>query len=273
MTGSADGPTITSTANPRVKAWLRLRDRRARERAGRTLVDGTREIGRALAAGAVIEEVIASSSALESAADLVAALEAAGVPIVPVAESVAGRVAFGGRTDGLVAVVRVAELELGQLGLPADPLVVVLEAIEKPGNLGAIVRSADGAGADAVIVADPRTDLFNPNSIRASLGSVFAMPLGAASSEAVAAWCRSQRLRLIAARVDASLSYTEADMTGPLALVFGAEASGLGVIWSAPDVLAVRLPMHGVADSLNVAAAAAVLLYEARRQRGRRRES
>ena len=159
-------------------------------------------------------------------------------------------------------------LELGAIALPDDPLVVVIEGVEKPGNVGAVMRSADGAGADAVIAASPRTDLFNPNAIRASAGTMFTVPTGAAPTAEVIAWLRERGLRIVAARVGAGRAYTEADLTGPLALVLGAEADGLTDAWAADGIEAVNLPMLGVADSLNVSISAAILLYEARRQRG-----
>ncbi len=160
------------------------------------------------------------------------------------------------------------DVSLGALHLPGDPLVIVLEGVEKPGNLGAVLRSADGAGADAVIVADPRTDLFNPNAVRASLGSIFTVPLAAGSSTEVRNHLAAAGLRVVAARVDGAITYTEVDLRGPLAIVLGSEADGLTGAWADEGVVAVRLPMLGVADSLNVSIAAAVLLYEARRQRG-----
>jgi TrmH family RNA methyltransferase len=151
--------------------------------------------------------------------------------------------------------------------LRPDPLVVVVEAVEKPGNLGAILRTADGAGADAVIAADARTDLFNPNAIRASLGTIFALPVAAAPSGEVLERLASAGARILAARVDADGLYTEADLRGPLAVVLGSEAEGLTSAWDDPRVEPVRIPMRGAADSLNVSVAAAVLLYEAVRQR------
>jgi len=166
-----------------------------------------------------------------------------------------------------VAVIRTPATRIEELELPSEPLIVVVEAVEKPGNLGAIIRSADGAGADALITADPRTDLFNPNAIRASLGTIFAVPIAVAPSAVAIAWLRSAGIRIVVARVDGSLPYTEANLRGPLAIVLGSEAHGLAGAWSGPDIEAVHLPMRGMADSLNVSAAAAILLYEARRQR------
>ncbi len=265
-------PEISSPANPRVKAAGRLRERREREVTGLTLVDGAREVGRALANGIEVLELFACAG-LASSADALAALgaaETAGVPLTTVTEAVLSRLAYGDRSDGLVAVIRTPPSDLGRLRLPPDPLVVVVESVEKPGNLGAILRSADGAGADALVAADPRTDVFNPNAIRASLGTIFAVPIATATTADTLAWLRASGIAIVVARVDGSVPYADADLRGPLALVVGSEARGLAGTWSGPDVRAVRLPMLGIADSLNVAAAAAVLLYEARRQRGPR---
>jgi TrmH family RNA methyltransferase len=154
------------------------------------------------------------------------------------------------------------------LGLPANALVVVLEAIEKPGNVGAILRSADAAGVDAVIIADGRTDLYNPNTIRASLGTVFRQNICEASSTDTVAWLRARELKIIAARPDAATLYTKANLCTGVAIVLGSESAGLTSAWSAADITAVHLPMHGLADSLNVSTTAAVLFYEALRQRG-----
>ena len=195
-------------------------------------------------------------------------LRARGVAVQPTSEPVFAKLAFGERAEGLVAVVRIPSLALADLALPDGPLVAVIEGVEKPGNVGAVLRSADGAGVDAVIAASPRTDLFNPNAIRASAGTIFTVPVAAAPSAEVLAWLREHGLRIVAARVDAERLYTEVDLTGPLAIVLGAEADGLTDAWAATDIEAVRLPMLGVADSLNVSVSAAILLYEARRQRG-----
>ena len=260
---------ITSTKNPRVVAAVALRDRRARDAAGLTLVDGVRELSRALAAGARVAEVFVDESALDDDGTAVlTAARAAGAAITPVGTAVLGRLAYGDRSEGVVGTVAIPDLDLAGLTLPPDPLLVVLEAVEKPGNLGAVLRSADGAGADAVILADARTDAFNPNAVRASIGTIFAMPLAAAPSREVRAWLTAAGIRILAARVDAAVDYTEADLSGACAIVLGSEAEGLTGAWSGDGVTAIRLPMLGVADSLNVSITAAVLLYEARRQRG-----
>jgi TrmH family RNA methyltransferase len=262
-------PEITSPQNPRIRHAAALRDRRTREETGLTLVDGLRELDRALAGGARPVEVFADLGRLdESGRALLAAARGAGALILPTAGPALDKLAYGDRAEGLVATVRIPDLALTGLRLPDDPLVVVLEGVEKPGNLGAVLRSADGAGADAVIAADPRTDLFNPNAIRASLGAIFAMPLAAGPSADVRADLERRGIAVVTARVDADDLYTDVDLTGPLAVVLGSEADGLSDRWPSPPARPVRLPMLGVGDSLNVSIAAAVLLYEARRQRG-----
>ena len=177
------------------------------------------------------------------------------------------KLAFGGRPKGVVLVVRIPSLSLAGIAPGADPLVLVIEGVEKPGNIGAVLRSADGSGATAVIAASPRTDLFNPNAIRASAGTIFAVPVAAAPSAEVLAWLRGHRIRIVTARVGAEAAYSATDLTGPLAIVLGAEADGLTETWSGPDVEPVAIPMTGVADSLNVSISAAILAYEAMRQR------
>lgn len=261
---------LTSFANPRVRAATALRQRRERDRSGLTLVDGSRELRRVLDAGAVVVEAFICEPLL-AGADARAVLDrllADQTVLHSTSEAIFAKLAFGERMEGVVAVVRIPPAALDDLGLPPDPLVAVIEGVEKPGNVGAILRSADGAGADAVIAVDARTDLFNPNTIRASAGTAFSVPLAAASSREAIDWLRERGLRIVAARVDADLLYTRADLTGPLAIALGAESEGLTEAWTDPDIETVRLPMLGVADSLNVSASAAVLLYEARRQRG-----
>jgi TrmH family RNA methyltransferase len=266
-------PTLTSTANPRFRAALSLRDRRERARHGRLLVDGVREVARALDAGvALVEIFVAPGASPEPAVDAVVARAAGfGIPIVPVTADLLSRLAYGERASGIVAVASAPATSLEALRLPAEaPIVGILEDVEKPGNLGAVCRSADGAGLDALIAAGTTAapaDPWNPNAVRASLGTVFTLPLAVASTGSVLAWLRDRGLRVVAARVEGSVPYSEADLRGPVALVLGSEATGLTEAWSGADVTAVRLPMRGRADSLNVAAAAAILFYEARRQR------
>jgi TrmH family RNA methyltransferase len=272
---------INSRQNPRVKEAARLRDARQRKRQQRILIDGARELSRAMAAGLRMIEVFVCEELCRGpdAQGLLSALGGCGGEILPVSRPVFEKLAFGDRAEGVLGVAEMPRASLDALALPENPLVAVLEGVEKPGNIGAVLRSADGAGVSALIVADAVGDLYNPNAIRASLGTIFTVPVCAASAAETLAWLRRRGLRIFAARLDGSVAYTAADYRGPTALVLGSEAAGLSALWSAADVTAVRLPMLGAADSLNVSAAAAVLFYEARRQRGelsrqgRRRES
>lgn len=266
-------PSLASPANPRIKAAASLRDRRERESSGLTLVDGARELRRALDAGVEIVEAFICEPLLagEDARFALDGLRERQVLITTTSEAAFAKLAFGDRAEGLVAVIRAPSIALAALNPPPDPLIIVIEGVEKPGNVGAVLRSADGAGADAVIAASPRTDHANPNVIRASAGTIFAVPMAAAPTAVVIDWLREHRIRIVAASVDAAQLYTDADLTGPLALVVGSEAGGLTEAWNDPEIEAIRLPMYGVADSLNVSVSAAILLYEARRQRDRHR--
>jgi RNA methyltransferase, TrmH family len=265
---------IGSIHNPRVEAALGLRASRERRLRGLLLIDGIREIDRAASAGVGFRELFVAQELLEQrGAEARRALHAAtlaGGSIVEVTAELMGRMAFGDRTDGMLAVAVQPDVSLGALALPDDPLVAVVEAVEKPGNLGALLRSADGAGVAAVIVADPLCDPWNPNAIRASLGTVFSVPLAVTDAAAARAWLLDEGIRAVVTLVDAPVVYTAADLTGPVAIVVGSEAGGLGATWRDGSSTAVRIPMRGVADSLNVSASAAILFYEALRQRGTR---
>jgi RNA methyltransferase, TrmH family len=260
---------ITSRQNARVKEAAKLRLARQREKQDRFLVDGSREILRALDASVEILEAFVCESLVADAEtqQAVARLAETRALRATVTEEVFEKLSFGDRGGGVLVVAKTQAKRLEQLQLPDAPLIAVIEGVEKPGNVGAILRSADGAGVDALIVADLRTDLFNPNTIRASLGTVFSANVCTATSEEVLAWLRKLNVRAFAARPEAELLYTEADYRGAAAIVLGSEAEGLSSKWQDASVTGVRLPMRGIADSLNVSATAAVLFYEAQRQR------
>ncbi|MEO8468507.1 MAG: TrmH family RNA methyltransferase [Chloroflexota bacterium] len=259
---------IDSPRNPRIRAAVALRERAARMALGQTLVDGAREALRAMNAGVVVEHAFICRSLIrsEEAALAVRTLELAAHPLVEVSERVHDRLAFGNRHDGLVLVVRTVGSTLDTLAPGPEPLILVTEDVEKPGNLGAILRTADAVGCAAVI-AIGGTDMFNPNVVRASVGTVFSVPVVAATPSEAIAWLIAHGIRPIAATVDAPAIYTDANLTGALALVLGSEADGLSAAWSGAGIEHVRIPMAGTADSLNVSVAAAVLAFEARRQR------
>lgn len=270
--------SITSVQNPRIKDAIKLRDRRQRNKQQRFLIDGARELDRALQADVELVELFVCEPLCQSAESrrVLARLARSegsptGVPeILHVSPPVFAKLAFGSRAEGVVAVARAREHGLEKLILPESPLVAVLAGVEKPGNIGAVLRSADGAGIDALVIADGGTDLYNPNTIRASLGTIFRIPVCVASTTETLAWLRARSMRIFAARLDAALDYSTANFRGPTAIVLGSEAEGLSSIWSVDDVVPIHLPMLGIADSLNVSATAAVLFYEALRQRGAR---
>ncbi|HEX4132179.1 MAG TPA: RNA methyltransferase [Pirellulales bacterium] len=268
-------PMLSSVHNPRVKEAVRLRDRRHRAASGRTVIDGARELLRALEAKTPLVEAFVCHK-LVRRDDTRRAIEllAASCPnIWSVTAAVYERLAYGGRDDGMVAIAEPHRAELIAIQLSSLPLVAVLEGVEKPGNVGAVLRSADAAGLSALIVADGGTDLYNPNTIRASLGTVFTVPTFAATSAEAFDWLRAQGLTIYAARPGAGRVYSDVDLTGPSALVLGSEAEGLSSQWQHEAVVAVEIPMLGAADSLNVSAAATVLFYEALRQRRASRPS
>jgi len=267
-------PVITSSTNPRVKQAARLRDAGERRATGLTLVDGAREIGRAIAADIEMVEVFVDAEGpADPARDAcLAALAERGVELVSLAQRPFEKIAFGSRNEGLVAVVRFAAQDLDQFQPAAGQPVLIVEGVEKPGNLGAILRTADAAGIAGVIACGGGTDPANPAAIRASLGTIFSVPLAMASSEAAIEWCAQQQRQVFAAMTDGVTLWHEAALAGATTIVLGSEAHGLSTVWQ--DAAAVgritlqtiRLPMLGVADSLNVSATAAILAYEALRQ-------
>lgn len=263
---------IDSPHNATLRAALALRERDARLAAGQTLVDGAREALRALEAGAVVDRAFVCRDLVRTveAERVLAHLGRGGTTVIEVTERAHDRLAYGNRRDGVVLVVNVPPHALEDVDLPPDPLVLVTEEVEKPGNLGAILRTADGAGCAAVLAVGG-ADLFNPNVVRASVGTVFSVPLASTTAEQAIAWLSERKVRVVAAVVDAPMPYHDADLTGPLAIVLGSEADGLSPAWHAAQIEAVGIPMAGIADSLNVSVAAAILTYESRRQRVARR--
>lgn len=290
---------ISSLQNPRVKQLVKLRDRRPRDEAGVFLIEGYREIRRALEKQVAINELYFSPDWFlgENEPTLIARAESAGARLFELTKDAFAKVAYRERPDGLLAVAPQWKRTLDDLdqivgrGLPIppnsstanastagsedparqerkrDPFLLVVEAIEKPGNLGTILRSADAAGCDAVIVCDPVTDIFNPNVVRASTGVLFSVPLVVDTSERVLAWLKEKGIKTVATTPAAEKLYTDTDLRGPLAIVMGSEQYGLSEYWLKQSDQPVRIPMAGQADSLNVAMATIITLFEAVRQR------
>ena len=190
-----------------------------------------------------------------------------GTKVFEVSRNVYEKIAYRGGTEGIIAEIRYKDRKLEDIKLGANPLVVVLESVEKPGNLGAVLRSADAAGADAVIICEPLTDLYNPNLIRASIGAIFSRQVVTASSEETIAWLKANGLNILTAQLQDSSLYYDTPMTGPTAIVMGTESTGLTDIWRKAADRHIRIPMLGALDSLNVSVSAAILLFEAVRQR------
>ena len=261
---------ITSLQNPRLKRLVKLRDRRQRDEERAFLVEGYREVRRALEKRVALDELYYCSDWFlgENEPALLEEAASAGAKLFELSKEAFAKVAYRERPDGILAVAPQWKRTLESLALPAVPLLLVVEAIEKPGNLGTILRGADAAGCDAVIVCDPVTDLFNPNVVRASTGVLFSVPCAVEESGAVHAWLRRSGIRAVATTPAAAKLYTDTDLKGPLAVVMGSEQYGLSEFWLKNADQSVRIPMAGQADSLNVAMAALITLFEAVRQRG-----
>jgi TrmH family RNA methyltransferase len=266
---------ISSPQNPRVKQLVKLRDRRPRDEAGVFLVEGYREIRRAMEKGAKLGELYYSPPWFlgVNEPELISRAAEAGAGLVELSKEAFAKAAYRERPDGLLAVAPQWKTTLAKLGdsLPTDgaapAFLLVVEAIEKPGNLGTILRSVDAAGCHGIIVCDPVTDLFNPNVVRASTGVLFSVPCAVAGGPEVVEWLRARKIRIVATTPAAPLIYTDADLRGPLAVVMGSEQYGLSEFWLKSADLSIRIPMAGHADSLNVAMATIIALFEAVRQR------
>lgn len=260
---------VSSPQNPRIKRLVRLRERRERDRTGTFLVEGFRELHRAIEGGVELRTLFVCPDLYLGSNEegLVAAARSAGAEVIEVAEAPFRKASYRDRPEGLIAVASQFEHSLESLEVGPEPLLLVVEAIEKPGNLGTMLRTADAAGAGGVIVCDPTTDPFNPNVVRASIGTLFAVRLAVASTRDAIEWLQDHGIRTVATTPDTSLRYTETDLTGGVAVVVGSEQYGLSDQWLAAADARVRIPMRGRADSLNAAMAAGVVLFEAVRQR------
>jgi RNA methyltransferase, TrmH family len=253
---------ITSLQNPKVKHIVKLReDKRQRQRDGLMLVEGFDELTLALGSG-LVPQTLLTAPELASRT-----LEFPGTDMTTVSRAVFEKISYRENPDGWLGIFTTPRHTLADLKLSASPLAIVAESIEKPGNLGAILRTADAAGVDAVLLCDPRVDLWNPNVIRASRGAVFAVPVVEVDSPSALAWLRSGKLRILAAAPSAGKLYTEVDLRAPVAVVVGTEDEGLTEFWMRNADIQVRIPMAGRVNSLNVSIAAALITYEIVRQR------
>lgn len=260
---------ITSMQNDRVKELVRLRDRRHRDRSRRFLIEGYREVARARDANIGIETLFTCPELFlgPNEDELVAGLAAAGTEVVELSDGPFRKASYRDRPEGLLAVGPQFGTSLDDLAVGTHPLILVAEAIEKPGNLGTMLRTADAVGADAVIVADPTTDPFNPNVVRASTGTLFTVPLAIGETADTIDWLQARGVSIVATTPDTDTELWDADLSTAVAVVVGAEQYGLSEEWLKAASIRIRIPMAGMADSLNAAMAAGVVLYEAKRQR------
>lgn len=261
--------TITSPTNPMVKRLVRLRSRRHRDAEGAFLIEGFRELLRAVDTGTLVEEVYVCEDLFLGTNEpaLVHRVVEEGARLYRLAPVPFRKAAYRDRPEGLLAVAPQFDTRLESLQPPGDCVVLVVEGIEKPGNLGTMMRTADAAGAAAVVAADPATDPFNPNVVRASLGSLFTVPLAVGSTDEVMAWLDKKRINPVVTSPAARLRHWEVSYEGSVAVVIGSEQYGLSDRWLQRRYQAVRIPMAGSADSLNASTAAGIVLFEAVRKR------
>ncbi|HEY5824946.1 MAG TPA: RNA methyltransferase, partial [Cyclobacteriaceae bacterium] len=257
---------ITSTQNPKIKSLLALDKPRERRKQQLFIIEGKREIQWAIEAGYKIgnifycEEIITKGELGNNLID--------DRLVIPVTKEVFDKIAIRENSGGVIAVAEMRAHSIGQIKLSKTPLILILESVEKPGNLGALLRTADAAAIDAVIICDPQTDFYNPNVIRSSVGCVFTKQIASATSEETIAWLRQKGISIFCTYLKASKPYHEVDYKNPCAIVMGTEATGLSDLWVQNSDANIIIPMLGKIDSMNVSTSAAVVVFEAKRQRG-----
>lgn len=269
--------TITSAQNQRFKDAMRLHTSRGRQKQHRIIVFGYREVIRAIAAGVHFSELMILPERLgERPLNVKKTSDSSDTSIISLSKPLFEKLAFGDRVDGVVGIATRPDISLDQLDGrlrdsrqydgDAPSVVLVMESIEKPGNFGAIARSADACGVDSLLIADPLTDVFHPNSIRSSVATVFSVPLGSGSSEDIQNWLVTNNYQIMVATPEAERSLFREDLGGRIAFVVGNEARGLSELWRTGNWRGVRLPMSGIGDSLNVSVTASLMMFEAKRQ-------
>jgi TrmH family RNA methyltransferase len=258
---------ITSAQNPYIKSLIQLQEKaKARKQSGIFLIEGMREIELAIKGDYELEtllfvpEVINNLQIFKS--------PNLQIELIEISKEVYKKLAYRDTTEGIIAVAKTKSLQLSELKLPKNPLTVVMEAIEKPGNIGAVLRTCDAAKIDAVIIANPKTDLYNPNIVRSSVGCLFTNQIATGSTEEVIDYLIQKNINFYSATLQNSNSYHTQNYTLPTALVVGTEATGLSEIWRKKATQNIIIPMQGEIDSMNVSVAAAILIFEAKRQRG-----
>jgi TrmH family RNA methyltransferase len=258
---------ITSSQNPFIKSLVQLQEKaKARKQSGTFLIEGIREIELAIKGKYEIETILICNEVTDFSKN--PKIQKSNSPIIEISKEVYQKLAYRDSTEGILAVAKTKSLQLSDLKLPKNPLILVMEAIEKPGNIGAVLRTCDAAKVDAVIIANPKTDLYNPNIVRSSVGCLFTNQIATGSTEDVIDFLIQNNIHFYSATLQNSTSYHTQDYTTPTALVVGTEDTGLTELWRKKATQNVIIPMQGEIDSMNVSVAAAILIFEAKRQRG-----
>ena len=255
---------ITSVQNPFIKSLIQLQEKaKARKQSGSFLIEGMREIELAIKGNYEIETILflpelVSNNQITKLTD----------NPIEISKEVYQKLAYRDTTEGIIAIAKSKSLQLSDLKLSKNPLILVAEGLEKPGNLGALLRTADAANIDAVIIANPKSDMYNPNIVRSSVGCLFTRQIAVATSEEVIAYLKENNINIYCATLQDSATYHTQNYNEPTALVVGTEATGITDVWRQNATKNINIPMQGIIDSMNVSVAAAILLFEAKRQRG-----
>lgn len=258
---------ITSVQNPFIKSLALLQEKaKARKQTGTFLIEGQREISLAIKGGYEIETVLFLPELVSETE--INKLIPSPFQIIEINKEVYQKLAYRDTTEGILAVAKTKSLKLSDLKLSDNPLILVAESLEKPGNVGAVLRTADAANLDAVLIADPKSDLYNPNIVRSSLGCLFTNQIATGTTEEIIAFLKEKKINFYSATLQNSTSYHTQNFTTPTALVVGTEATGLTQKWREEATQNIIIPMQGEIDSMNVSVAAAILIFEAKRQRG-----
>jgi len=259
---------ITSLQNPTIKRIGLLSKSKERRDQGLFVMEGARELGLAMDAGYEVDAVFVCPEIYANSEYPLLINRLSQQVITEITPAIFEKLAYREHSDGIIALMRPKEHDLSSIRLPENPFIIILEAVEKPGNLGAIFRTADAAKADAVIVCDPNTDIYNPNVIRSSIGCLFTVQVGVCSSQEAYEWLHAHHVTLYAAELSAAKWYHEIDFRVPSAIIMGTEADGLTPFWLESADARIKIPMRGAIDSLNVSVSTAILTFEAMRQRG-----
>jgi len=258
---------ITSIQNPYIKSLVQLQEKaKVRKQSGTFLIEGKREIELAIKGNYEIETILFLPELISE--KQLNSLTTKQLNTIEISKEVYQKLAYRDTTEGILAIAKTKNLSLSDLQLPENPLILVLESIEKPGNIGAMLRTADAANIDAVLLANPKSDLYNPNIVRSSVGCLFTNQIAAGTTEEIIAFLKEKNINFYSATLQNSNEYHKVNYSTPTALVVGTEATGLTQKWREESTQNIIIPMQGEIDSMNVSVAAAILLFEAKRQRG-----